>query len=551
MIEKFINNENTKVSFSKVEFYYLYFLVAIGTIIRFFYHYKRPFVYDEVGTLIYLKESATFILTHFESWLTMNYFILLEKVMLKVTGGNQLFLTIVPEIAGIATIPLTAILARMVASKKTALVSATLVAFNPYLISYSGIIRAYSLLTAVSLMTIILFFKWYTNRTFKNGIYLALSCYALMLSNLNGAYTLAYIFFLAGIELLFALVKREKNDFLTLIIPLSTSMVITLISYINIVEAISHWGIPWHDTPPTSISFIHYMFSSYFGNGFYGWVSAFLMGSAIFLTIRVQNNPLLILIPLIALSIILISIQGISHFPDAYARFLIFLVPVCVIFIAEGIVYLSAITPINNSIAITFFTALLISTWAPNFIYGYKEKIDRPWGQVATFIKNSADGNMILTNDWLSNLHLAPYFNDTGYSRYELEKYSKKQHARAGAANNIYFIITGLDIPTDYPVYVFGDIQVIVYPKTKYKDQLIVIQDDLQKRISSLEVSPELTDTYYNLWILNKALNNDPYLNFKYYDLYMRCSQLTWRQKTIPLSLEILELKNAGYNVGR
>jgi len=549
MIGKFIDYENIKVSFSKTEIYYLFFLVAIGTIIRFFYHYNRPFVDDEIGTLIYIKTSATFILTHFESWLTMNYFILLEKVLLKVSGGNQLFLTFVPEFAGIATIPLTAILAKMVASKKTALVSATLVAFNPYLISYSGIIRAYSLLTAVSLLTIILFFNWYTNRTFRNGIYLALSCYALMLSHLNGVYTLAYIFSLAGIGLFYALVKREKNDFLTLIIPLSASMVITLISYIKIAEAISHWGIPWHDTPPTSISYIPYIFSRYFGNGFYGWASAFLMASAIFLTIRVQNNPLIILIPFIALSILLISIQGISHFPSAYARFLIFLVPICVIFIAEGIVYLSAIIPVKNSIAITIFTILLVSTWVPNFIQGYKEKIDQPWGQVAAFIKNSADGNMILTNDWLSNLHLTPYFDDTRYTRYELGKYSQQRHARVGAANNIYFIITGLDIPSDYPVYAFGDIQVIVYPRTNYKDQLILIQNDLQNRISDLEVSPELTDIYSNLWVLNKALNNDLSLNFKYYDLYMRCFQLTTRQREIPLSFQILELKSTGYNV--
>ena len=551
MIEKFIDNKNFKVSFSKNEIFYLFSLIAIGTIIRFFYHYNRPFVDDEIGTLIYIKKSVTFILTHFESWLTMNYFILLEKVLLKITGGNQLFLTIVPEFAGIAIIPLTAILAKMVASKKTALVSATLVVFNPYLISYSGIIRAYSLLTAVSLLTNILFFNWYTNRTLKNGIYLALSCYALMLSHLNGAYTLAYIFSLAGIELFFALVKREKNGFLALIIPLSISMVITLISYINIAEAISHWGNPWHDTPPTSISYIPYIFSSYFGNGFYGWASAFLMISAIFLTIRAPNNPLLLLIPLIALSILLISIQGISHFPNAYARFLIFLVPIGVIFIAEGIVNLSAIIPVKNSIPITIFTILLVSTWVPNFIQGYKEKIDRPWGQVAAFIKNSADGNMILTNDWLSYLHLTPYFNDTRYTRSELGKYSQKRHSRTGPAKNIYFIISGLDIPTDYPVYVFGDIQVIVYPRTNYKDQLIVIQNDLQKRISGLDVSPELSDIYHNLWLINKALNNDPSLNFKYYDLYIQCFQLTWRQKNIPLSFQNLELQSAGYNVVR
>ena len=548
MIEKYINSGNRKLSFSKTEIFYLLLLIVGGTIARFFYHYNRPFVGDEVATLIQIKKSAAYILTQFEPWLTMNYFILSEKYLLKIACGNQLSLIILPEIAGIATIPLTAILTKMFASKKTALISATLIAFNPYLISFSGIIRSYSLLTALSLLTIILFFNWCTNRTFKNGIYLALASYVLMLSHLNGAYTLAYIFSLAGIELFYVLVKRDKNNFLTLLIPMSISMAITLISYINIAEAIINWGIPWHNSPPTSISFIFFAFSSYFGDGFYGWASAFLMFSAIFLTIRVQNNPLLILIPFIALSILLISIQGISHFPDAYTRFLIFLVPICVIFIAEGIAYLSAIIPVKNSIAITIFTLLLVSTWVPNFIQGYRAKIDLPWGQVAAFIKNSSDGNTVLTNDWNSNLDLTPYFNDSRYPRYELRKYSKEQHVQS--ANNIYFIIMGLHITSDYPVYAFGDIQVIVYPMTNYKDQLILIQNDLQKRTSDLLVSPGLINVYYNLWFINKALDYDPSLNFKYYDLYMRCSQLNFRQRNTPLSHKLWELKKNGYNVG-
>jgi hypothetical protein len=368
-----------------------------------------------------------------------------------------------------------------------------------------------------------------------------------MLSHLNGAYTLAYIFSLAGIELYFILVNRDKNKFLTLLIPMSISMAISLISYLNLIEDISAWGLRWHDSPPTSISYIFFAFSSYFGAGFYSWASAFLMLSAIFLTIRVYNNPLLILIPFIPLSIILISIQGISHFPDAYTRFLIFLMPICVIFIAEGIIYLSTIIPVKKGIAITIITLLLVSTWVPTFIQGYKVKIHQPWGNVAAFIKNSAKGNTVLSNDWSSNLNITPYLNDIIYKRYELKDYSEVQHVQS--ATNIYFIVTGLHIKSHYPVYTFGNIQVIVYPMTNYKDQLILIQNDLQKRISDLVVSPWLTDVYRNLWVINKALNSDPALNFKYYDLYMKCSQLTVRQRDIPSSLRRWDLKNAGYNV--
>ena len=40
----------------------------------------RPiFLGDEIGTLRYLKQTPTYILTHFRPLLTMNYFILFEK----------------------------------------------------------------------------------------------------------------------------------------------------------------------------------------------------------------------------------------------------------------------------------------------------------------------------------------------------------------------------------------------------------------------------------------------------------------------------------------
>ena len=548
MIEKYINNKN-ETSFSKNSLLYLAFLIIFGTAIRIFYHYNRPFVGDEVGTLIYIKKSVPFILSHFESWLTMNYFILIEKVLLKLTGGYQQVLVLVPELAGIATIPLTAILAKKFTSKSVSLISATLVTFNPYLISYSGIIRSYSLLVALSLLAIILFFNWYTDRTFKNGIFASLACYLLMLSHLNGVYTLAYIFFLIGLEFLYTRTRKSKSNLTTIIIPLSISLIIIIISYLKIADALMSWGIPWHDVPTTSIAYIPYAFSRYFGNGFYGWPSAFLMLSAVFLTFKAQN-PSTIFMPYLLLSIVLISIQGISHYPWAYARFLIPLVPILIIFISEGIEHLWLALPVEKSgVVIASITVLLIATWLPVFKQEYNQKIIRPWEQVANFIEETAGGNIILSNEGSDNLHLIPYFDDTSYVQAKLINYSKGQHIKAG--KNVYFVITGANILSEYPVFTFGDIQVIVYPKIAYKDQLALIQDDLLKLkpIVDQEVSPELSTIYQNLWILGTKLNNDLSQNHRYYDLYMRSFQLTSRQKNIPLSLQYWKLEQAGYKV--
>ena len=95
----------------------------------------RVFFGDEIGTLRYLKESSTYILTHFATHLSMNYFILIEKGVSLLCGALDWRLTLLPMAAAVAIIPLTASLAlKFTGSTRTALIAASLAAFNPYLI---------------------------------------------------------------------------------------------------------------------------------------------------------------------------------------------------------------------------------------------------------------------------------------------------------------------------------------------------------------------------------------------------------------------------------
>ena len=71
----------------------------------------RIFLGDEIGTLRYLKQTPTYILTHFRPLLTMNYFILFEKGVASLCGATDWRLTLLPIGAAIAVIPLTASLA--------------------------------------------------------------------------------------------------------------------------------------------------------------------------------------------------------------------------------------------------------------------------------------------------------------------------------------------------------------------------------------------------------------------------------------------------------
>src|SRR5258707_4853941 len=95
----------------------------------------RVFLGDEIGTLRCLRKSPTYILTHFDMWLSMNYFILVEKGVAWLCGAADWRLTLLPITAAVAIIPLTALLDLKVArSALTALIAADVAPFHPSLV---------------------------------------------------------------------------------------------------------------------------------------------------------------------------------------------------------------------------------------------------------------------------------------------------------------------------------------------------------------------------------------------------------------------------------
>src|SRR5215208_4961595 len=56
----------------------------------------RVFLGDEIGTLRYLKYSPDYILTHFGTWLSTNYFILVESWISRLSGAADWRLTLLP-----------------------------------------------------------------------------------------------------------------------------------------------------------------------------------------------------------------------------------------------------------------------------------------------------------------------------------------------------------------------------------------------------------------------------------------------------------------------
>jgi len=227
MLNSFLADSSKDSGFSSKGKYLLLTITIAAALFRFVYQYDRAFEGDEIGTLIYIQKSIPYLLSHFETWLSINYFLVLEKIISSILGNGQFSLGLVPLIAGIFTIPATAFLAIRFTSARVALMSALLVAVNPYLIKYSGMTRSYLLLVLLSLVLVILFLNWMSNRTLRNGVAFSTCAFFLILFHPNGAYVLASVLTLAGMDMMVNFNKRHVFNVLkTLVLPLFISMLL-------------------------------------------------------------------------------------------------------------------------------------------------------------------------------------------------------------------------------------------------------------------------------------------------------------------------------------
>ena len=529
---------------SKNEKWALIAMTIIGSIIRIAYCYDIPYIGDEIGTLIYIKKDIPYLLSHFATWLTMNYFIVLEKIISSILGETAFSLRLVPMAAGIAIIPLTAILAINFTSHRIAIIAAALTALNPYLIMYSSIIRSYSLLTALSLLLLIAFIRWHDLPSYRRGCMVAAVSYILILSHPNGVYPLACLF-LALVAETFEPARRQASlrRLPSLLLPLTLCMILVLISYAKIFPEMIQFGKPWHDTPPTGISYIPYAFTLYFSSGFYGWLSAFFFLTGIFITFK-HEKPVFLLVPFIFLPILLMSIQGSSTFPWAYARFLSFTLPFIIIFIAEGLDYITNRFPPAHSLRYTVMGLLIIfASWLPQAHEFLENSRNYPWHHVASFLQECVKpGDVILGSSWLDAFHLTPYFNKM--------QDTKPRQLNAKALKNdsstIYFVASAHPLKTVSKIINFKDIQLVVYRSSKNKKAIEILRKDLLSTVSNGEkIDPEFVSTYKNIWDINNALGlESARKNFYYYNLWIRCFELTKRQRNIPFNLQKHEALN-------
>jgi hypothetical protein len=476
--------------------------------------YDRVFLGDEIGTLRYLKKSPRYILTHFATHLSMNYFILVEKGVAGLCGAADWRLTLLPIAAAIAIIPLTASLAlKFTGSTRTALIAASLAAFNPYLVMWGPAIRAYSLLVAFSLLAINEFFHWNRRRDWWGGVRCAGAVLLLLLTHLNGVYTVAFLILLLVTETISAGLSGARRflwESKTLWIPLATVAVIAGAAYWRLLPDIMKINRQWGtDTPPTSMGYIPQVFTTYMGVGFAAWLAMLLMVAGCWSAAR-EKRALLLLCGAIVLGPILMSLQGLSVYTWTYARYLIFSLPLLLILIAEGIDWLARRVRIRGGAAIAAWglTALIVGCWTPSVRAQFVVQKLWPHARVAKFLHERMRKHDVIVSGWSIGVILSQFFDHPKDRIMLPNDYVNKVANRLDArvAGRVFYVTgQGAANGRTAPIRRFGRAEVTIYTSKTARALLQEWREDLLRRTAGRVYAPFVSD-YQLLALLEERL---------------------------------------------
>ena len=489
------------------------------------YQHGRVFYGDEIGTLICLKKSPTYILTHFETWLSMNYFILVEKGVAWLCGAADWRLTLLPMAGAVAIIPLTASLAlKLAGSTRTALIAASLAAFNPYLMAWGPLIRVYSLFVALSLLAINEFFRWARLRDWWSGVRCAAAVLLLLIAHLNGVYTVAFLILLLITESIsagFSNGRRFLWESRTLWIPLAGVAIIVGAAYWRLLPDIAKLNREWATvTPPASMGYIPQLFTTFMGVGRAALLCMLLLLAGCWSAIR-EKRALLLLCGAIILPPILMSLQGISVNTLNYAKYLIFSLPLLLILMAEGIDWLARHVWIRGGAAVVAWclTMLIVMCWMPSTQFYFSAKKQWPYAKVAEFLHRQMQKRDVIVSGWGCGFTLSQFFDFAfqglgGYGPQDQimlpNDYINRvaNHLDAPAPGRVFYV-TGQGILNGRkaPVRHFGQLEVTTYRGATARALIQEWSEDIISRTAGRVSAPFETD-YQLLALLEEQLSS-------------------------------------------
>jgi hypothetical protein len=499
--------------------------VVLAAALRVVYQAGRPFTGDEVGTLLSLRRDYGYLLTHFDTWLTMNYYLALAKALAEATGGARWALVSPSFVAGIAVVPLVAALGLRVSSRPTALVAALLAAVNPYLIVFGVQIRSYMLLIAFLLGALVFFYDWAGSRLWRHGAACAACAALALLLHANAIYPLVFFALLGAIAL-----RERRTNLHSLAIPMAVALGVAGAAYLPLLEPMLVFRVGWSDTPPTSWGYLPEMVRLYFGRDAAAVPSLLLLGLGAWSAS--QSNHRLALLGLgVLIPMALASLVGVAVLPWAFARFLIPVLPLLLLFEAEGAVWLARSRPAPAALV----ALLVAATWAPGFAALIENKRDYPLIEVARYIEKQAPGpGELLPIGNMTKHHLMPYFDERTFVTA-----SAFVRGAPDRASRLLVVSPDVTLRTASPQRQLGKLQVVTYRGDSRAEIALTLLRDLHETLGR-RVSPKLTEHYALVLDLLPARASEG-LRTEYTALYWKCYLRTRMLRFAPPHLLKLE----------
>ena len=395
--------QKTKYTYFNKNFFYVFTIILVGLILRYYYFTEINAWFDEWNILYTVDPNVS----NEDTWKRYygdrgDYYILPEyypplyafllKLVLSIFGYTAENSSAVSLIFGSGSLVLVFCLTRIISTYKISLITTILVSFNLFLIWQSSEIRPHSFVVFFSLLNIIFFFKLFEQGNLKKISIPIL--YVLFSVILVSSWPFALIIFFGKFIFLFHdfFINKKKNIYIFFCIIVSLVIYIIL----NYEYLIYHLSRDEHYTKLYINFFYSYHFRSFFGSIVLGAIFLILFSYLSLINIKkiiFNSNKVNLLFFIIISSYFLTIIYSILGASVISPKYVIFILPLIIIWMTIKIEE-SNIKFKNHLLLFLVFGSLLNC-----IIYFYDNPIERPPTKKVLEIISNSNTKRILTTD--------------------------------------------------------------------------------------------------------------------------------------------------------
>lgn len=356
-----------RVSFQNTYDMFLFVIICLGVILRLVqYLFNRSLWLDESAlALNIINRSFSQLLQPLDyNQVAPIGFLMVEKLLIQSFGSSEYILRLFPFLCGVFSLFLFCKVAKHYIKQKAALIALLLFTISNPLIYYSSECKQYSsdVFIALLLYTVTIYIQSKRLTTSRIALFGVIGAVAIWFSH-------PAIFILAGIGLSLTLFYLNKREWLKIskfsiaysiwILSFVTFYFVSLRNFSHDKPLLNFWKGSFMPFPPKTKWFSNMLFEflnnplglSYFP----GIVKLMLLIGCISMFFKKKKKFVVLISPIL----FTLFASGLHKYPFS-GRLLLFIVPIVILFIAEGIKQIKTKTSNNSSILVIIIIGLLI-----------------------------------------------------------------------------------------------------------------------------------------------------------------------------------------------